>query len=127
MIGNGTILTSGVYYLPAVTTLSGELILDAQGNANAVFIFQIQAAFSTNAASKITLINGALACNVFWKVEGLVSIAPKTYMKGTIIAHNAAINMNTNDTLEGRALSIAGAISVDGVLAYIPTGCGARY
>jgi len=124
LLGNGDTLIAGVYKIPAVTTLNSDLILDARGNANAVFIFQIQAAFSTNAASKVKLINGAMACNVFWKVEGAVSMASATLMKGTIIAHNAAINMNTNDTLEGRALSIAGAVTIDGVLAYTPTGCG---
>jgi hypothetical protein len=104
--------------------LNLDLILDAQGDGNAVFIFQIQASFSTNADAKVKLINGALACNVFWKVEGLVSMASGTTMRGTVIANNAAINMNTGDTLEGRALSTTGAVTVDGVLAYTPVGCG---
>jgi len=124
LLGNGDTLVAGTYKISAVTTLSGELILDAKGNGNAVFIFQIEAAFSTTAASKIKLIHRAKACNVFWKVEGLVSMASATFMRGTVIAHNAAINMNTNDTLEGRALSIAGAVSTDGILAYTPIGCG---
>ncbi len=124
LLGNGTTLVPGVYYIPSVATLSGELILDAQNNANSVFIFQIQAAFSTNPASRIKLINGAQACNVFWKVEGLVSVATKTFMAGSIVANNAAINMNTSDTLQGRALSINGAVTTDGVLAYTPSGCG---
>ncbi|MDD4972178.1 MAG: ice-binding family protein, partial [Paludibacter sp.] len=76
---------------------------------------------------KIHLINGALACNVYWKVEGLVSLAPGTSMKGTIIANNAAIIVTTRDTIEGRALSTAGAITIDGALAYTPTGCGSPY
>lgn len=124
LLGNGDTLVAGVYKISAVTTLSGMLILDARGDSNAVFIFQIQAAFSSNTSSKVVLINGAQACNVFWKVEGLVSIASSTFMRGTIIANNAAINLTTNDTLEGRALSTTGAISVDGVLAYTPIGCG---
>jgi hypothetical protein len=79
---------------------------------------------STNASSKVKLVNGALACNVFWKVEGLVSMASGTTMRGTIIANNAAIEMNTGDTLEGRALSTAGAVTIDGTFAYTPIGCG---
>ena len=51
-------------------------------------------------------------------------MASGTTMRGTIIANNAAINMNTGDTLEGRALSTTGAVTVDGVLAYTPIGCG---
>lgn len=124
LLGNGVVLTPGVYSISGAATLNLELTLNAQDNSNAVFIFQIAGAFSTNANSKIKLINGALACNVFWKVEGLVSMASGTVMKGTVIANNAAINMNTNDTLEGRAFSIAGAVTVDGIMAYTPTGCG---
>ena len=124
LLGDGQILNKGVYSITGAATLDLNLILDAQGNANAVFIFKIQGSFSTNANAKVKLVNGALACNVFWKVEGLVSMAAGTSMKGTVIANNAAINMNTGDTLEGRAMSTAGAVTLDGVLAYTPIGCG---
>lgn len=121
--GPGQILTAGVYSITnASITLDQNLILDAEGDASSVFIFQLQGAFSTNAHAKVKLINGALACNVFWKVDGLVDMATKTSMKGTIIA-TAAIVMATLDTLEGRALSIGGAITVSGVLVYKPSGC----
>lgn len=123
-LGNGTTLVPGVYEVTGAATLNLDLILDAQGVSNAVFIFKIPAAFSTNPNSKVKLINGAQACNVFWKVEGLVDMAAGTTMRGTVIANNAAINMNVGDTLEGRLLSTAGAISIDGVLAYTPIGCG---
>ena len=124
LLGNGQVLNAGVYFISAATVLNGNLTLDAQNNSNAVFIVQIEAAFSSNANAAVLLTNGAQACNVFWKIEGLVSLSAGTSMKGTIIAHNAAINMNTNNTLEGRALSTTGAVSVDGVLSYTPIGCG---
>lgn len=124
LLGNGQILTPGVHSIGASATLNLDLTFNALGNANAIFIVKIQGALSTNASSKVKLINGAKACNVFWKVEGLVSMASGTSMKGTIIANNAAINMNTGDTLEGRALSTAGAVTSDGVFAYTPIGCG---
>lgn len=124
LLGNGQTLTAGVYSINAATTLNLVLNLDAQGDPNAVFIFQIQGPLSTNAASKVKLLNGALACKVFWKVEGLVSMASGTTMRGTVIANNAAIEMNTGDTLEGRALSTTGAVTIDGVFVYTPIGCG---
>ncbi|CAN5319045.1 hypothetical protein BH10BAC1_BH10BAC1_11890 [soil metagenome] len=124
LLGNGQTLTAGVYSISSAATLNLGLTLDALGNSNAVFIFQIQGSLSTNADSKVKLINGAQACNVFWKVEGLVDMAAGTTMRGTIIANNAGINLNTNDTLEGRALSTTGAITIDGALAYTPIGCG---
>lgn len=123
-LGNGQTLNAGVYLISGAATLDLDLILNAQGNANAVFIFKVQGPLSTNAGSRIKLINNAQACNVFWKVEGLVSMAPGSHMKGTIIANNAAINMNSGDTLEGRALSTTGAVTGDGVFAYTPIGCG---
>ncbi len=124
LLGNGDTLTAGVYSISEASTLNLNLILDAEEDPNAVFVFQIDGSLSTGADSKVKLINEALACNVFWKVEGLVDMASGTSMKGTVIANNAAIEMNTGVTLEGRALSIAGAITVDGVLAYTPIGCG---
>lgn len=124
LLGNGQVLNSGVYEIAGAATLNLDLTLDGQGNSSAVFIFQIDGPFATNANSEIKLINGAQACNVFWKVEGLVDMATGTNMKGTIIANNAGINMNVGDTLEGRALTTTGAITVDGLMAYIPIGCG---
>ena len=127
LLGNGETIVPGVYAIAGNSTLDHNLILDANNDPNAVFIFQIQGTFSTNANSAIALLNGAKACNVFWKAEGLVSMASGTSMKGTVIANNAAINLNSGTTLEGRALSIAGAVNVTNVLAYTPIGCGSPY
>ncbi len=124
LLGNGQSINAGVYSIGSAASINLDLILNGQGNSSAVFIFKIQGPLSANASSKIKLINGTKACNVFWKVEGLVSIAAGSTMRGTIIANNAAINMNTGDTLEGRALSTTGAVTIDGVLAYTPIGCG---
>jgi Ice-binding-like/Secretion system C-terminal sorting domain len=122
VLGNGQVLTPGVYFLPAAASLITSLYLDAQGDPNAVFIFQIGGAFSTAASSQVVLINGALAANVFWKVEGAVPMAAGTFMRGTIIANNAAISMGIGGILEGRALSTTGAVSIYGSFAYINPG-----
>ena len=124
LLGSGQILVPGVYSISSPATLNLGLTLDGLGNPNAVFIIQISGAFSTNPSSKIYLVNGTKACNVFWKVEGLVSMAAGTTMRGTVIANNSAINLSAGDTLEGRALSTNGAITVNGILAYTPIGCG---
>jgi hypothetical protein len=124
LMGNGVTLFAGVYSIPSATTLNLDVTLDAKNDPNAIFIFKIQGSFAASAESKVKLINGALACNVFWKIEGQVSLAPGTSMKGTVIANNAAIILTTRDTIEGRVLSTAGAITLDGALVYTPTGCG---
>lgn len=123
-LGGGDTLKAGVYSITAAATVTGNLYLDAKGVSGAVFIFKIEAPLSTATGSKIKLINGAQACNVFWKVNGLVSMGAKTSMKGTVIAHNAAIVMMAGDTLEGRALSTTGNVTVDGILGYTPTCLG---
>jgi len=123
VLGNGQVLDSGVYLIGAATSLNLRLTLDAQGDPSAVFIIQITGAFSTNAGSSVALINGASACNVFWKVEGAFSMAAGSTMRGTVITNNAAISMTPGDTLEGRALSTTGAIALNGVVAV--NGCGA--
>jgi len=124
LLGSGQILVPGTYSINGATVLNSNLILDGLGNPSAVFIIQIQGSFSTNANSKIQLINGTKACNVFWKVEGLVNMGFGTNMKGTIIANNAAINMSVGDTLEGRVLSTNGAITISQIRGYTPIGCG---
>ncbi len=123
LLGNGTTLTPGVYSIPSSAVLNLDLILDGQGDPNAVFIFQIGGTFNTNANAKVKLVNDALACNVFWKVDGAVTLATGTSFKGTIAA-DGAINLSTGDTLEGRALSISGAVGVSATMAYTPIGCG---
>lgn len=120
----GDTLTEGVYAVSADASLNDTLFLDARGDSAAVFIFQIKGTLSSGANAKVMLINGAQACNVFWKAEGAVTLAAGTTMRGTIVANNAQISLATGDTLEGRALSTAGAITANGVMAYTPTGCG---
>ncbi|MEJ7610247.1 MAG: ice-binding family protein [Ferruginibacter sp.] len=123
-LGGGQILFAGVYHVAGVATLNGELILDGQNNANAVFIFQLDMAFYSGFAAKVRLINNAQACNVFWRANGEISFANETLMKGNLIANNDAFHLGVNDTLQGRAFAINGAITLDNTMAFIPTGCG---
>lgn len=125
VLGNGATYTPGVYSIGQAASINGTMILDGGGNPNALFIFKIQGALSTSANAQVVLINNALACNVFWKVEPTgVTMGTNTIMKGTIVA-NGAIVLNTGVNLEGRALSTVGAISVLGATITKPLGCGA--
>jgi hypothetical protein len=65
------------------------------------------------------LTNGARYGNVFWVAEGAISLGASSFMKGTLISHNAAVTMGARGNLEGRMLSTAGAIGFDTAVAYI--------
>lgn len=104
------VLTPNYYCLGAASLLDGELILDGGGDPNAVFIFRIGGAFASTVDSKITLLNGASPCNVYWQINGAVALRERTIFQGTILA-NGAIELFDNVNLLGRGLSTAGAIS----------------
>lgn len=123
LLGVGMTLVPGVHNIPGAATMTGDLNLDAQNDPNAVFIIQIEGAFSVGANAKVNLVNDAQACNVFWKVDGAVSLDADVIMKGTIVAYNDFISMSAGDSLEGRALSINGAIGVTSIVARKPLGC----
>ncbi|WP_430405976.1 ice-binding family protein [Fluviicola sp.] len=110
-MGNGQVLTAGVYCQTGVTNLSGNLILDAQGDANAVFVIKIGGTFTTAASSTITLSNSASLCNVYWHVVGAIVLGPNSTFGGTILG-NAAVTLNDGANLSGRVFTTAGALSL---------------
>lgn len=124
--GAGQTITPGVYNIAGLTTISDNLFLDGQNNPNAFFIFRINGQLVSAANAKVRMINGAQACNVFWRVEASsINLAAQTFMSGNLITNSGAISFASKDTLQGRAFAkTAGAITTDGVFAYIPTGCG---
>ncbi|MBU2018239.1 MAG: DUF3494 domain-containing protein [Bacteroidetes bacterium] len=112
VFGNGEVLFAGVYYIGSAGSLEGNLTLDAQNNTDEIFIFQFGGAFSAGATTSISLINGASPCNVFWVVEGAISMGAQSSMKGTFISNNGAVSMGDGGILEGRLLSTTGAANV---------------
>lgn len=118
------VITAGVYGIGGAGSVNGNLTLDAENNANAVFIFKFAGAFTVGAGSTILLSNGALAGNVFWIVEGAISMAANIIMKGTLIAHDAANSLGTSSDLEGRMYSTKGAVNVNTDVITKPTSGG---
>lgn len=122
ILGNGEALTSGIYTITGATSTVGTLYFDGAGNPDALFVIRISAAFSAGTATKMVLLNGAKASNIFWVIEGAASIEASTTFKGTIITHAGAITIVSGGNLEGRLFSIVGAISFNTGTAYIPSG-----
>jgi len=88
---------------------SGDLTLDAQGNGNAVFIFQVASSLITN--GNIILINSANPANVFWQVGSTASIGVNTNFQGSLLA-NQNISVGNNASVEGRLLTINGQVNL---------------
>jgi len=109
----GQTLVAGVYRTGSVPSLglTGTLTLDAQGDPRAVFIFQIESTLTTATASRVSLINGAQACNVFWQVGSSATLGTSSVFAGNIFALTS-ISVNNAVTVDGRLLARNGAVTL---------------
>jgi hypothetical protein len=107
----GRTLSPGVYCFAAAATLTGQLVLDAQNDADAVFIFQIGSTFTTAADSSVVMSNGGQARNVFWQIGSSATLGTNTALVGNLLAF-ASITFTTGVALTGRAL-VRSAVTMD--------------
>jgi hypothetical protein len=106
-----------------------DLTLDAQGDANAVWVFQMASTLTVGgpgAPRQVILINGAQAKNVFWQVGSAATINPAGggTMVGTIIA-SQGVTFSTPGvaavtTLNGRALSLNASVTMVNTVINVP-------
>ena len=109
----GTTLIPGVYASAAGTFLiTGTLTLDAQGDPNAVFIFQMGSTLTTMSGSRVSLINGARFCRVFWQVGTSATLGTNSSFVGHIFALTS-IAAQTGATVQGQLLARNGAVTLD--------------
>jgi type VI secretion system secreted protein VgrG len=108
----GLTLTPGVYCFNSSAQLTGALILNAGGNQNAQFIFQIGSTLTTASNSSV-IVNNGQAGNVFWQVGSSATLGTGTAFAGNILALTS-ITLTTGATiLQGRALARNGAVTLD--------------
>ncbi|MDP1825387.1 MAG: ice-binding family protein [Archangium sp.] len=108
----GQNLVAGVYRYTSAALLNGTLTLDAQGNANAVFIFQIGSALTAASGSRVQVINGGSPCNVFWQVGSSATLNTTSAFQGNILALTD-ISLRTGATIAGRVLVRNGSATLD--------------
>jgi hypothetical protein len=113
----GLTLTSGVYHFNTSAQLTGTLTLDAQGNNNAYWVFQVGSTLTTASASVVNIIhvgsNGGSDDGLFWQVGSSATLGTTTNFEGNILAL-ASITLNTSATIDnGRALAQTGAVTMD--------------
>ena len=100
----GKTFTPGLHTTAAAVTNTGTITLDAAGDPSAIFVFQVGAALSSAAATKVVLANGALANNVYWQVVGAVSLGANVKFVGTFLAAGV-VSFGDGASLKGRVLT----------------------
>lgn len=129
----GLTLAPGVYIAPAGTFMiqSADLTLDAKGDANAVWVFQMATTLTVGGPGaafpqSVTLINGAQAKNVYWQVgsAAIINAGGGGTMVGTIIAQSGAAFSTAGNiavvTLNGRVLSLGASVTLVNTVINVP-------
>lgn len=131
-LGSTTVFP-GVYAAPggAFNIIGGDLTLDAQGDVNAVWVFQMATTLTVGGPGvafpqSVILINGAQAKNVFWQVgsSATINAAGGGTMVGTIIASSAVsfstVGNTTIVTLNGRAAGLNASVTLVDTVINVP-------
>jgi hypothetical protein len=115
----GRTIGPGVYQGGTIE-LTGTVTLDAGGDPNAIFVFKAASTLVTASASRVVLVNGAQACNVFWQVGSSATFGTTTEFAGTVIA-TASITATTGAVINGRLLALNAAVTLDSNTITVPT------
>ena len=111
----GKTLSAGVYTFNGAASQNGALVLDAQGQNNVAWVFQIGTALTTSINSTVTFINlgsnGGSDLGVFWNAGSAITIGANNQVAGNYLA-GTSIVFGSLDAVGGRSLALAG-VSLD--------------
>lgn len=109
----GMTLAPGVYTSASTMSIAvgGTVVLDGQGDADAVWIFQIGSSLTINNNAHVLLVGGAQAKNVFWACFASSTLGSDVIFKGTILA-GASNSVGTDSVVDGRLLGTTGAVTL---------------
>lgn len=107
------VLAPGVYSSASTMSVAtgGTVTLDAGGDPNAVWIFQVGSSLTINNNAAVLLINGAKSSNVFWAVFSSSTIGSNVSFHGTVFA-GASNSVGTGSSVVGRLLCTTGQITL---------------
>ena len=111
LVANPQVLPPARYRFGGAVSVNNVLVLDGQNNPNAVFVFQVNGALTSGASAQVQLINGATPNHILWQVNGAAAFAALTQFAGIIVA-DGAISFGDGAQLQGKALSVNGAIAM---------------
>ena len=119
----GLTLEPAVYKFNSSAQLTGDLVLDAGGNPNALFVFQIGSTLTTATGATVTVINGGSSFDtsrVLWQVGSSATLGVNTQFTGVVIAL-ASVTVVSGSSIDGAALAINGAVTLDTNVIVAPT------
>ncbi len=109
---SGLTFTPGLYKnSTSVMLTTGNVTLDAQGDVNAVFIFQMGSTLTTSTGTNVILSGGAQAKNIYWSVGSSATLGVNSTFKGIILAE-VSISVNTGAVVDGTLLTKIGAVTL---------------
>ncbi|WP_144156475.1 ice-binding family protein [Paraburkholderia sp. BCC1885] len=125
------VLAPGVYTAAGGSfgLTGGPLTLDAQGNANAVWVFQMATTLTVGgpgSPQSVILVNGAQAKNVFWQVgtAATLNAAGGGTVAGTIISRSGVVvstaGNNSVVTVNGRLISLGASVTLVNTVINVP-------
>ena len=133
----GITIQPGVYKnASSVSILNGDLTLDALGDPNAFWVFQIGSSLTVGdpvgpQTRSITLAGGAKASHVFWAVASgtVINYGGGGTMVGTIISQAgitisspAQSTSSTVTTIDGRVLALGASVTMVNTVINMPVG-----
>jgi hypothetical protein len=130
-LGNRTLAAGTYKSAPGSYGITqGPLTLDAKGDPNATWVFQMATTLTVGTPSgpeSVVLVNGAQAKNVFWQVGTAATIngiVGGGTMQGTIISKAgvsvSTAGVNAITTLDGRALALVGPVTMVNTVINVP-------
>jgi hypothetical protein len=109
----GLTLPPGLYNSKSSIEVNlADLTLDAGGDEDAIWIFQIASTLTTSPGRQVILAGGAKSANIYWQVGTSATFGTTTAFQGTVMA-DQAITLNTGASLDGRALARIAAVNLD--------------
>ena len=105
----GMTLQPGVYKFGSSVLIPANLTLN--GNATAVFIFEIAGDLTLASATNVFLTGGAKAKNIFWQVSGTVDLGTTAHLEGVVLSQTG-ITLRTGASVNGRLLAQT-AVNID--------------
>ncbi|KAJ1438817.1 hypothetical protein B484DRAFT_427901 [Ochromonadaceae sp. CCMP2298] len=123
----GMTLTGGVYKFADTAALKGVLTLDGNWDSSSSWTFQVGSSLLFALDSRVELINGAQADNVYFQVGSSATLENNAAVQGNILA-DQSISLSTGATVNGRLLARIAAVTMNSNVVTLPAvaNSGAR-